>query len=321
MHRSMIIVPREPDSPLPAEAKARPLSARHWLGRRRIGLVLSVVLHALVLTALTLSVPVFGGPAAEQDKEKTIPVEVVQRPPAPEPEEKKPELKKPEPPEAQKTPEPPKITPPAEAAPEPATPQPPKPATQPPTPAAKTAPPPPPAAPAPKAAAEPPAASPPAPRTEPAPEPAAPPPAPSFLPEAKLPATPPPVPETAQPRAGIKVDADDDAAPPPSKKGLGYWVLDPVTVTRRDHCGLARVSGVIELKEQTPEGHYRGTMRTRVVWASASCPPEGWLYDVELRIKGRQVEMVGKDFVDRGVIGQNTMMLEDSLGRSVWRKR
>lgn len=317
MHRSMIIVPREPDSPLPAEAKARPLSARHWLGRRRIGLVLSAVLHALVLAALTLSFPVFGGPAAQE--ERTIPVELVQRPPEPAPEEKKPELKKPEPPEAQKTPEPPKVTPPpAKAAPEPATPEPPKPATTPPTPAAKTAPPPPPAAPAPKAAPEAPASSPPAPRPEPSPEPATPP-APSSLPEAKLPATPPPLPDTAQPRPGTKVDADDDAAPPPTKKGLGYWVLEPVTVNLRHPCGLARLTGVIELKEQTPEGHYRGTMRTRIAWAS--CPPEGVLRDVEIRIRGRQVEMVGTGFVDRGVMGQNTMLLEDSFGRSVWRKR
>jgi hypothetical protein len=115
------------------------------------------------------------------------------------------------------------------------------------------------------------------------------------------------------------VDADDDAAPPPPKKGLGLWVLEPVTVNLRHRCGLARLTGVIELKERTPDGHYRGTMRTRIAWAS--CPPEGALRDVELRIKGRQVEMVGAGFVDRGVIGLDTMLLEDSFGRSVWRKR
>jgi len=73
------------------------------------------------------------------------------------------------------------------------------------------------------------------------------------------------------------------------------------------------------LTERIAEGHYRGTLRNRVVWAS--CPPTGALYDVEMRITGSIVEMIGANFTDRGVIRGNLMMLEDSYGRSVWRKR
>jgi hypothetical protein len=129
------------------------------------------------------------------------------------------------------------------------------------------------------------------------------------------------MPEAPKLKSGTKVDADDDAAPPPViKNGLGYWVLEPVTVDLRHPCGLARISGVLELKERLAEGRYRGTMRTRIAWSA--CPPEGVLRQVELRIRGGEVEMIGTGgFVDRGVIGQKTMLLEDAFGRSVWKKR
>jgi hypothetical protein len=292
MHRSTIIVPRKPDTPLPAEAKARPLSARHWLGMRRSGLVLSVALHALALAALTLSVPVFGRPAPE---ESALPVELVPRVPEPKPEEKE-ETKKPEPDKK-------------------AIPEPPKPETPAPVPAAKPAPPSPPTSPpaeaAPAAPERPPAAPPPAPALPP-----------SLPPEASLAPVPPPAPEAQQPQGpadGLKVGADE-VPPPGERKALGYWVLEPLTVNLRARCGLARITGVLELTERIAEGRYRGTIRTRIAWAS--CPAEGALHNVELRINGGDVEMRGANgSIDRGVIRANTMMLEDAYGRSVWRKR
>jgi hypothetical protein len=322
MQRSTMIVLRKPEAPLPPEAKERVLPSGHWRRWRSGGAALSVLLHVVLLAVFTVVVPVLSRPAAPE-KDTAIPVEVVQRPPETkadektekkEPEEKKPEL-------AKKIPEPPKLElPKANAAPEPVRPEPPKAESPPATPAAKITPPPPPAPPPPKAAPSPPAASPPAFPPEPAPhEPASPPPPPTLPPEARLPPAPPPIPQPPQAQPGTKVDADDDAVPPLPKKGLGYWVLEPVTVNLGHKCGLARLTGVIELKEEIGEGRYRGTMRTRIGWSA--CPPEGALRNVELRIKGSEVEMIGSGFVDRGVIRANTMLLEDAYGRSVWKKR
>lgn len=334
MHRWTKIVLAKPAAPLPPNAQERPQPARHWGRWRNGGAVLSVLLHGAVLTLLTLSVPVLGGPAMPEKQPEAIPVEVVQRPPEPKPEEKKEEEKQEAKKEEEKKPESPaRKTPPPnlelpkpdlpkpDLTPELAKPAPPKTEAQPPQPAAKTAPPPAPRAAAPpKAAPQPPAGFPPA-LAEPPPSEPAPPPSPSFLPEAKLPAAPPPAPAAPPPQPGLKVDADDDSAPPPNagKNELGYWVLEPVTVNLGHKCGLARLSGVLELKEKVAEGIYRGTMRTRIAWAN--CPAEGVLRQVELRIRGVEVEMVGTGFVDRGVIGQKTMLLEDSFGRSVWKKR
>jgi hypothetical protein len=293
MHRSTLIVP---EKPRPAAAKARPLSARHWLGRRRIGLVLSAVLHALAVAGLTLSAPVFGRPAPE---ETALPVELVPRVPETKPEERK---------EKEETrPEPEKK----------AIPEPPKPEPQAPVPAAKPAPPPPPASPTPQA-------SPPAPERPQAAPPAAPALPPAAPPEASLPPIPPPPPDAQRPAGppdGLKVDADVEEVPPPGeRKALGHWVLEPLTVNLRARCGIARISGVLELTERIAEGRYRGTIRTRIAWAS--CPAEGALHNVELRINGGDVEMRGANgSIDRGVIRANTMMLEDAYGRSVWRKR
>jgi len=297
MHRSTIIVPRNPEAPLPAEAKARPLSARHWLGMRRSGLVLSAALHALVVAALTLSVPVFGRPAPE---ESALPVELVPRVPEPKPEEQKEkeEPKKAEP-EKKAIPDPPKPEPPA------------------PVPAAKPAPPSP--------ASPPPQALPPAPERPQAAPPLAPAPPPAPPPEASLPPIPPPPPDTQRPAGppdGLKVDADVEDVPPPpgDRKALGYWVLEPLTVNLRARCGIARITGVLELTERIAAGRYRGTIRTRIAWAS--CPAEGALHTVELRINGGDVEMRGANgSIDRGVIRADAMMLEDAYGRSVWRKR
>jgi hypothetical protein len=338
MHRSIQIVLTKPAAPLPPEPNERLRLAGHWRRWREGGAVLSVLLHAAVLTLLTLAVPVLGGPAMPERQTAAIPVEVVP-PPEPKPEEKKEEekpeakkeeeKKKPEPPDVQKQPPPnlelPKPDlPKPDVTPELAKPEPPKLGAQPPSPAGRTAPPPPPrprAAAAPKPAPPPPAGFPAAKGEPPPSEPASPPPAPSSLPEAKLPAAPPPLPAEPPP-PGLKVDADDDAAPPPNpgKNELGYWVLEPVTVNLGHKCGLARLSGALELKQKVSEGVYRGTLRTRIAWTS--CPPEGVLRQVELRIRGGEVEMVGTGgFVDRGVIGQKTMLLEDSFGRSVWKKR
>ena len=286
MHRSTSIVLAKPAAPLPTEAKARPLPARHWRNWRHSGVALSGLLHVLVLAALTLSVPVFGRPAPGAD---TIPVELVPRAP----ETKTPEPKPEEPKKAEepkKTEEPKKPEPPAI---EQAIPDPPKPAAPPPVPAAKTAPAP--ATPQPQAA-------------PPAPAPAPPP------PEASLPPVPPPIPEAGRPKgpaAGLKVDADEAPPPPGERTAIAYWVLEPLSVNLRARCGLARITGVLELREQIAEGRYRGIIRTRVAWAN--CPAEGAVHAVELRIKDGEVEMIGANgSVDRGAVRGNTMLLEDA---------
>jgi hypothetical protein len=322
MHRSTMIVLAKPAVPLSPEAKLRPAPAMHWRRWRNGGAALSALLHVAVIAGLTISLPVFGGPAVPEP-ETALPVEIVPRAPETKPEEKaeetKPEEKKPEPPDAKKIPDPVLLEPPAEKKiPEPVNPEPPKPESTPPSPAAKTSPPPPPAA-APKAAPPAPSTFPPTLPAEPAPPAPAGPPPPSFLPEARLPPAPPPTPEATPLRPGTKVDADDDAPPPLNRNAFGHWVLEPVTVNLGHKCGLARITGVLELKERVAEGRYRGTMRTRIAWTV--CPAEGVVREVELRIKGGEVEMVGSGFIDRGVIGANTMMLEDAFGRSVWKKR
>jgi len=303
MQRSIRIVLGTPTAPVPPEPKARPRPGTYWRKWRNDGALLSVLLHVLVVAALTVSVPVFGRPAAE---ETAIPVELVQRAPKPASEEKKPEEKKPE--EPKKT-EAPKKAPLPEVK---KIPEPPKPATPPkppaPVPASKTVPQP--AAPRPQ----------PTPRAAP-PMPPAPPPAPT-LPEAREPPEPPPIPDAPRPQGpsgGLKVDADVVPAPG-QKNGLGYWVLEPLTVNLGHRCGIAHITGSLELKERIGEGRYRGTMHTSIAWAK--CPPEGVLHAVELHIKDGEVEMIGADgFIDRGVIGKNTMLLEDRYGRSVWKKR
>lgn len=306
-----MIVLAKPDAPLPPEAKARPPAARHWRNWRHSGVALSGVLHVVVLAALTLSVPVFGRPAPNQE---AIPVEVVPHAPEkkpPEPEEpKKTEEKKPDPPqkaEEPKKPEEPKIAAvpdsnPAAAAPKPQ------------LPAAKPAPEP--SAPRPEAAR-------PAPAPPPQPPPAFAPAPPPPPPEASLPPVPPPPPEAESPKgppAGLKVDADEAPPPPSDRKAVGHWVLEPLTVDLRARCGLARITGVLELRERLAEGRYRGVIRTRIAWAR--CPAEGAVHAVELRIKDGEVQMIGAGgSIDRGVVRGNTMMLEDAYGRSVWKKR
>jgi hypothetical protein len=302
-----MIVLGKPAAPLPLEAKARAPAARHWRNWRRSGVALSGVLHVAVLAALTLSVPVFGRPAPSED---AIPVEIVpsvQEKKPPEPEEPKKAEEKPE--ESKKAEQP-------KAPPKPATksvPEAPKPA--PPLPAAKPAPAPAPAAPHPEAAR--PARPPPQPPLAFVPAPPAPP------PEVSLPPVPPPIPEAERPKgppAGLKVDADEAPPPPGERKAIAYWVLEPLTADLRSGCGLARITGVLELRERLAEGRYRGLIRTRIAWAR--CPAEGAVHAVELRIQGGAVQMIGADgSVDRGAVSGNTMMLEDAYGRSVWKKR
>ena len=316
MTRSTKIVLGTPAAPLAPETKARALPAVHWRNWRRGGVLLSALLHVLVVTALTMSVPVFGGPAEQEDK--SIPVEIVQRAP----ETKAEEPKKPEPP--QRIPEPPK--------PEPAPPSvsAAKPAPAPATPRAEVPPPAPtpaqpPVPPAPPAMATPAPATPQAEAPSPTPTPAPPvPPAPPAMAAPKRPLPPesravPDPPRPQGPEEGQKVDADE-VPPPGDKAGLGYWVLDPLTANLGHRCGLARITGVLELKQRLAEGRYRGTMRTRIGWAL--CPAEGVVHQVELRIDRGEVQMIGANgFVDRGVIGTNTMLLEDRYGRSIWKKR
>jgi hypothetical protein len=293
MHRSTRIVLGTPAAPLPPEPKARPRPGSYWRHWRNGGAALSLLLHVLAIAALTMSMPVFGGPAAEQT---AIPVEIVKRPPAPKSEEPKAETPKPEEPKKAEGPEAKKIP----VAPKPAAPAPP------PAPAAKPAPEP--AAPQPEAT----------PRATPPPAP----PPPPILPEARLPPEPPPIPDAPRPQGppgGLKVDAD--VVPLPSdKQGFGHWVLEPLTVNLKHRCGLARITGVLELKERLSEGRYRGVIQTRITWAL--CPPEGVVHAVELHIDGSDVRMIGADgSIDHGVIRANTMMLEDAYGRSVWKKR
>ena len=305
MHRSTTIVLDRPAASLPPEAKLRPSAARHWRNWGRSGAALSAALHVAAVAALTLSVPVFGRPAPPED---AIPVEIVPR---------KPEKKPPEPKaEDRKKPEPPKKTEESKTSPAPEAkqiPDPPKPPAPPPVAAAKPSPEPA----APRAEAAPPAPAPP--RPPPALAPAPPPPAP----EASLPPVPPPIPEAEQPKGpagGLKVDADEVPPPPGERKALAYWVLEPLTANLRSRCGVARISGVLELRERVAEGRYRGLIRTRIAWAR--CPAEGAVHAVELRIKDGEVEMIGAGgSIDRGALRGNTMMLEDAYGRSVWKKR
>src|SRR6185436_15934336 len=86
MDRSTKIVLGTPDVPPPPEAKARPVPALHWRRWRNGGATLSVLLHVVVITALTVNVPVASRVAAE---ESTIPVEIVPRAPEPKAEEPK----------------------------------------------------------------------------------------------------------------------------------------------------------------------------------------------------------------------------------------
>jgi len=302
----------------------RPPPARHWRRWRHGGTALSAILHALVLVAFTVSMP--RPNRAEHEPERTIPVEIVQREPeAPEvpPEtpketEKDKEAEKAKEAERAKAKEAERQK--AEAKEKEAE----KPAQR----EARKSPEPPPAAPTPPAV--PPAHSPPAsPLTQPERPPSpplwtpAPPPIPPMFAERepRAPAPPPAAPPApkAGPNGGQIVSADDDSAPPDAKKVVGMWVLDPLTVDLRDRCGLARITATMVLTERIAEGHYRGTLRNRVVWAS--CAPTGALYGVELRITGSEAQMIGANFTDRGVIRGNVMMLEDAYGRSVWRKR
>ncbi len=341
MHRSAKIVLGRPSAPLPAQAKTRPLRAVHWRNWRGGGAALSLALHAVVLAALTTSVPVMSRQAEpDAQPEKTLPVEIVQPPPPPEREERKTEAQKVEPPrieppkpdqsklgasqteapkaEARKTeprkPEPPKLQPPKAATATPVEPkpperelarripEPPRPPAAPTLPNALTAP-------TPDADPEPPRAD------------APPPPVPA--PEAPVPPEPAKVPDVPAPKEGtphgLKVDAEE-IAPPGDRAAYGHWILEPLTVNLGHRCGIARITGALDLNERVAEGRYRGIMRTRIAWAS--CPPEGVLHHIELRIRGNEVQMVGTSgFVDRGVIRNNTMMLEDAFGRSVWVKR
>lgn len=303
MHRITTIVLGRPKAPLPPETTARPPAARHWRNWRRSGVALSAALHVVVVAALTVSVPVFGRPAPTQDP---IPVELVPRAPEKKPEEPK----KPDPPAPPEKAETPKAAPGPDVK---RIPDPPKPAAPPPVEAAKPAPEPS----APQAEAARPAPAPPRPPPTLAPAPPPPP------PEASLPPAPPPIPEAKRPPGpadGLKVDADEVPPPPGERKALQYWVLEPLAVDLRSRCGIARISGVLELHARIAEGRYRGVIRTRIAWAR--CPAEGAVHAVELRIKGGEVEMIGAGgSIDRGAMRGNTMMLEDAYGRSVWKKR
>ncbi len=317
MDRTASIVLGRPAAPLPPEAKARPPATRYWHYSATVLSALltlmSVLLHVALYEALRLADPVSPPPASEP-----IPVELVPPPPPPEPkpeEEKAKEKEKPETPakaEQPKKAELPKTPGPPDAKTQP---DPPPPASPPPLPAAKTAPPPPPAPQPPPANAAParPLLSPPA-IEQPPPPP---------VPEVSLLPVSPPVPEAAAPKGpaeGLKVDADAAPPPPGERRALGYWVLEPLTLNLGGRCGLARITGVLELRERVAGGRFRGTIHTQIAWAK--CPAEGALHAVELRINGGVVTMIGANgSVDRGVISANLMLLEDAYGRSVWKKR
>lgn len=292
---------------LPAEAAAEAARAGvHWRAWHRSGLALSAVAHGLLAVLLVAGWPEIG---AQAEKEKPpIEIEIVRPPPD------KAEAPKPEPERAEKKPEPPQ-----------AIPKPPKPDAErpktPPLPQAKAAP----SQPArpPQSAAAPPAATNPGARPEarwPVPQ------APPQLAELPLhlgPA-PRPAPEpgamTQGPIGGLRVEPEIVALPDERKKGVDYWVLDPLTVDLRHECGLARVSAVIEITERLGEGRFRGTLRNTTRWTK--CPPTETLHQVELRFAGNAATLVGAGgFIDRGVMQNGVMLLEDAYGRSVWRKR
>jgi hypothetical protein len=283
------------------------LPAPHWRRWRHGGTALSAALHVLVLAGLALSLP--RSSPAQREAERALPVEIVERTPdAAKDAEREKEQKKEQEQAAERENEREKEKP-AE------------PASKPPEP--------PPAAPAPHPV--PPAQSSPAPnpiepeRRATSPQmparPLAPPPEIALL-EMRPPSAVPSLPPEPRPipSGGQKLAVDDDAVPPPDAKGVGRWVLEPLTVNYGHRCGAAHLTAVIELTERVAEGRYRGTMRTRIGWDR--CPPEGVLYHVEMRIAGDVVTLIGAEgFTDRGVIRGGLMLLQDAYGRSVWKKR
>jgi hypothetical protein len=293
--------------------------APYWRYWRYGGVALAALLHALVLAAVAFVLP--GTSPAQREAERPIPVEIVKPEPEKEKEPEKPkeEAKKEaekEREEARKKEEEEEEKRKAEEAArekerrlaeKPA----PPPARAEPSPPSRPAP-------SPPAKAEPPSAPPALPRLL-----APPPPPPRALAEAaprrpEANPEPPPAPERG-PDGGQTV-ADEEAVPhPDAPKPVGVWVLEPLTVDLQHQCGLARISAVMSLTERLGDDHFRGTLRSRIVWAR--CAPTATVYRVELRISGNAATMSGEGFTDRGVISGNTMMLEDGYGRSVWKKR
>jgi hypothetical protein len=317
------------------------LPGRHWHRWRQGGAAISIGFHALLTLALTVLLPQFGAEAHKdvaRDRDP-LPVEIVKRPPEPDPPKKEQEPEKPKAEVPPQIPEVPKLDPEKQPDAAKAAPPPPKSA---PKAAAEAMPPAP--APGPKAPEK--AAAPPQPAMPPAPPPAsapgdapAPPSRPNFAwnpPTAPPPGAPEqpgdlgPLPRAAPaPGDALKLEADVVALPDSKEKpdkDAQYWVLDPLRIDIRNGCGLLVISGAMVLNERVSEGVYRGTIQTTTRTAqpnrSPRCAAQSSLYRVEVRFEGEDVTMLGAGgFQDRGVQRHGVMMLEDAYGRSIWRKR
>jgi len=129
-----------------------------------------------------------------------------------------------------------------------------------------------------------------------------------------------------QARSALRPQARPKDVPPPARKTaaapryIGEWVLDPLRVDVGHRCGSAKLTGRLRLTRAEGAGRFQGELRTSIFWAR--CPPEGARYQVLLSIRGNQALMTGSGgFVDRGVIRDGVMRLNDQYGTSVWRKR
>lgn len=110
------------------------------------------------------------------------------------------------------------------------------------------------------------------------------------------------------------------AALPATSGYVGEWILDPLYVDYGHRCGSAKVRGRMRLTHESKAGRFEGVLRTTIVWAL--CPAEGARYQVLVSIRGDKVTMTGSGgFVDRGVIRDGVMRLNDAYGSSVWRRR
>jgi hypothetical protein len=297
-----------------AAAPMRVPTGRHWRDWRRGGVAISAAFHGAIVAAALPAVPARGGQEAARPP---LHVEIVPALPKPPP-------LKPAPAKPARKMDPPLPLP--------------KPERHEPAPAlGEKIPPPPPPAPKPPADAEKPLGK------------------PADAPAAAL-RTPEPAAGTARrlpmpmrpPRLALMRDRPPDLGPPPGtprpaprqvpklapatkvavSDGLpdkpgryGHWELEPVLVNLDNrHCGEARLSGSLDLRERIGAGLYRGVIETRIVWAQ--CPPEGTRRHLEMRVANGEVSLIGDDgFVDHGVIGKGLMLLKDAYGESIWIKR
>lgn len=114
--------------------------------------------------------------------------------------------------------------------------------------------------------------------------------------------------------------APDTEAPPQDRAPLiGRWLLEPLSLNSGDRCGVALVTGRLDLTASSGPDGFSGVLHTRVRWAH--CPTQSANYRVELRVTGNDVVLVGAGFADRGTMSGDRMRLRDAYGVSVWRRQ